>query len=207
MNRMGWLRIGVVASALFAVGSVATAGRVLMAQSAGSRVEKCFGAIGPGCAGAPFASPRTQSNGKLMMKVAVGSILHDNCCLKNPNGKWCGKYSEIQRGPFNDGHDGNCDKEWNKAVWNTQPSDNRTWEVEFDPKANSDLTPVGNPRRAVFAKNYQNGGTWTGPEVAATRKLAAPRGTNLDVGDQAFCASGRASAPKSSFGKEWITCE
>ncbi len=199
MNRRGWLRVGVAASALFAVGSVLTAGQALMAQSGGGRTEYCFGAIGPGCVGAPFASPRKLSNGRWVMKVAVGSILHDNCCLKKPNGKWCGKHAEV-------GHDGNCDKEWNKAVWNTQPSDNRTWEVEFDPKAAADLTPVSNPRRSVFAKNYQNGGTWSGPEVAASRKLAAPKGTNLDVGDQAFCASGRATSPQSSFGKEWITC-
>ncbi len=196
MKRITVLRIGAAASALFAFGSITAAGYAQYQN----QVERCFGAVGSGCAGAPFAGASKLANGNLRMKVSVGSILHDNCCLAKPNGKWCGKYKET-------GHDGNCDKEWNKAFWNSQPTDNRQWDWEFNPNENANLTVVSNPRTASFASNYQGGGIPRNFETVATRKLGAPRGTNLDVGDQAFCASGRASAPKSSFNKQWITCE
>lgn len=173
-----------------------------------NKTEYCFGAVGPGCGGAPFASPVKLSGGKLRMKVSVGSIAHDTCCNLHPNGKWC---SGVPSGLASDlksriGMTSDCDKEWNKAFWNSQPTDNRQWDYVFDPKEAANLAPVRNGRRTTFASNYQGGGTVQVQETVSTRKLAAPAGTNLDVGDQDFCASGRASAPKSSFGKSWITC-
>ena len=68
--------------------------------------ERCFGAVGPQCDGAPGAPRVNLQNGLVRMKVSVGSIAHDTCCARNPDGKWCGKYQEI-------GHNGQCDKEWN----------------------------------------------------------------------------------------------
>ena len=191
--RLRLLRAGIVVSSVF------TFCTFLRAVEGYYKVERCFGAVGPGCAGAPFASAVKVAGGKLRMKVSVGSISHDTCCNLHPNGKWCGKFSEF-------GHDGNCQKEWNKATWNTQPTDGRHWDDTFDPNEAADLTPVRNGRRTTFASNYQGGGVARVQETVSTRKLAAPAGTSLDVGDQEFCASGRASAPKSSFGKNWITC-
>jgi hypothetical protein len=194
MDRIKFLRIGTVASAVFALASV---GLAVRAQYQG-RTEYCFGAVGPMCAGAPGAGVTELGNGRVKMKASVGSILHDNCCLANPDGKWCGKHKEF-------GHNGTCDKEWNKAVWNT--IDGRQWDVEFNKNTKANLKVVSNPRKAVFNSNYQGGGIPRNFETEESRRLSAPRGTALDVGDQEFCASGRASSPKSSFGKTWIVCE
>ena len=192
--RLRLLRVGIGAASVF------TLCTFLRAVQAFVKVEHCFGAVGPGCDGAPFATPVKLAGGKVRMKVSVGSISHDNCCNLHPGGKMCsGLGSQFS-------NDGNCDKEWNKAFWNTQPSDGRHWEYVFDPSESSDLTPVRNGRRLTFASNYQGGGSVQVQETASTRKLSAPAGTNLDVGDQEFCSSGRASGVKGSFGKNWITC-
>lgn len=201
-TRLRLLRGGIVVSSIFTFCSF------LRTVQGYYKVEHCFGAVGPGCDGAPFAGPVRAAGGKLRMKVSVGSIAHDNCCNLHPKGKWC---QGIPSGLVSDlksrvGMTGDCDKEWNKAFWNSQPTDGRHWDYTFDPNESSDLTPVRNGRRTTFASNYQGGGGVQLQETVSSRKLAAPAGTNLDVGDQEFCASGRASAPKSSFGKQWITC-
>jgi hypothetical protein len=74
---------------------------------------RCFGALGMDC-GAPVEG--------LKVKVALcgpggclingGSWEHDECCAEHPAGMAC------RRGPFDAalGHDGNCVREWDKAV-------------------------------------------------------------------------------------------
>ena len=164
------------------------------------RVEYCFGAVGSMCEGAPNAGATQNPDGTVTLMVSVGSILHDNCCLANPGGKFCG-------GPGMDGepakefnHDGTCVAEWDKAFWNTL-TDGRQWQVKMDPRERSDLTVVANPRTSY----YQDGTPSQGFETRATRRLAAPVGTALDPGDGQFCESGRASR-ESFLGKEWIVC-
>jgi len=153
--------------------------------------ERCFGAVGSKCDGAP----RAGRSGNTLW-VSVGSILHDNCCLANPGGKMCsGLASEFR-------HNGKCVKEWDKAFWNTF-TDSRHWQATFDPNAVPDLTWVS-ARRSRF----QDGSSYNGYETRATIGLSAPRGTALDPGDVAFCASQRARE-YNVWGtpKRWIVCE
>lgn len=166
--------------------------------------EYCFGAVGPKCDGAPNAGVTKNANGTVTMKVSVGSILHDNCCLQyppfegNPGGKFCnGPVSEFS-------HNGQCVDEWDKAFWNTV-SDGRQWDWTFDPGKPADLT-VTDARVSRFQdRTLRSTRYYTGRETTDTRLLKAPAGTALDVGDDAFCASGRAEK-KSFVAKEWIEC-
>jgi hypothetical protein len=159
--------------------------------------EKCFGAVGSQCNGAPGAPAVNLQNGYRRMKVSVGSIAHDTCCARNPDGKWCGKYQEI-------GHNGQCDMEWNKAFWNV--IDGRMWEHDFNANTFTDSALVSNPRSATFNPNYLGGGVIRLRETRSSIILSAPRGTALDVGDEQFCASKRAVQKSSPF-KRWIICQ
>ena len=159
-------------------------------QRATDMGDRCFGAVGPNCEGAPGAGRTVVSSNLYVMRVAIGSILHDNCCVADRKGKWCsGPLSAIV-------HSGGCVKEWDKAVSNVLSG--RHWSAIFNPTQVPDLTwqppRPGSPYRAS--------------ETVATRRLSAPRGTPLDTGDQAFCASGRARTMSNWFGaNKWIVCE
>lgn len=83
--------------------------------------ERCFGAAGQGCGSWPFLQmPRpafcTGLPGTTLGVCLVhgGSLTHDPCCARNPNGKQCGG-NESQSV---------CTVEWDKsvrrAVWNYQ---------------------------------------------------------------------------------------
>lgn len=160
------------------------------------QAERCFGAVGSKCDGIAGFAKTTNSNGSVNLFVSVGSIMHDNCCLANPAGKMC-------RGN-NDDASGMCIKEWDKAVWNS--ADGRAWSQTFDPNQGGDFRIVNNPRKTTFRLGGTNMDARGTPfETVATRQLMAPRGTNLDVGDEAFCQSGRAQLYY--FGaKQWISC-
>ena len=166
------------------------------------RYEYCFGGVGPMCAGAP-GSPNgwSSTNNATMMYVSVGSILHDNCCLRDPQGKWCGGVGVDGSGKAEEwNHNGNCVKEWDKAWWNTL--DNRQWRVRIDHGTPSNLSLAeGRPSR------LKDGAVVTREEVAASRQYAAPAGVSVDVGDQAFCASGRATEKRAITGVRWMVCQ
>src|SRR5438046_2201259 len=93
-------------------------------QRATDMGDRCFGAVGPNCEGAPFAGRTVLGPNVYVMRVAVGSILHDNCCVAHRKGKWCsGPASAII-------HDGACIKEWDKAVSNV--INGRHWPAIFN---------------------------------------------------------------------------
>jgi hypothetical protein len=165
------------------------------------RYEYCFAGVGPQCAGAPGAPVRLRSTGTYAMMVSVGSILHDNCCLRNPAGKWCGGTGVDGVNKAEEGnHNGQCVKEWDKAWWNT--IDRRQWEVAVNTTVPGNLTPA--PGRLASRKD---GTMETIEEVVQSRLYSAPAGTSLDRGDEAFCASGRASAPQQFGASIWIVCQ
>ena len=165
------------------------------------RYEYCFGGVGPQCAGAPGAPNTLNASGTgYTMKVSVGSILHDNCCLRNPAGKWCGGTGVDGRTPAGEGnHNGQCVSEWDKAWWNT--IDGRQWTVSVNRTLPANLTPA--PGRLASRKD---GAMLTIEETVHTRGYSAPAGTSLDRGDAAFCASGTASPEKKLGASIWITC-
>lgn len=81
----------------------------LQAASAG---ERCFGASGQGCGGWTVGEmPRVAfctgaiANGLAVCAVSGGSMTHDPCCARDPNGKQCGG-----------SENGQCTSEWNRAV-------------------------------------------------------------------------------------------
>jgi hypothetical protein len=175
--------------------------------------QRCFSAEGSGCdalqAGiSVFKVGRTNlANGKYRMWISVGSIKHDNCCISTPNGKMCGggpKAGKAEKDAASSliaGGDGNCVQEWDKAFWNA--TDGRAWTQDYAPWEAPDLTIVTNPRQT----KSQNGTQLVRFETAETRKQAAPKGQALDPGDEAFCASGRATPYNVPFtNKRWIIC-
>jgi hypothetical protein len=159
--------------------------------------ERCFGGVGPGCGGVPGLAPVTKNaDGSVTTYVAVGSILHDNCCLRNGNsGTWCGELN-----PQNVIMDelslkhlvGNCAQEWSKAVYNVR--DRRWWAHTFGPykgtDGGDDLTPTTNRHAKMSVANSPLFVDYTGGETIMTRSLKAPNGTNLDIDDEEFCESG-----------------
>lgn len=182
-------------------------------------VEQCFGAVGAGCEGVSILAPgQPHGDGTYTMYVSVGSIEHDNCCLKNPNGNWCSP--DMQNPMAAIGHvgmsqiadwlnqNGACAAEWRKAFWNAM--DHRQWQQRFPISSLSnghtsypsgqwsdDLTPVA-ARPSVLPDPLDNydlrGGNYG--ETATSIVLAAPDGSGLDIDDARFCASG-------SFRRTW----
>lgn len=160
--------------------------------------EQCFGGIGPKCDGAPLApaDPRA-SDGTQITWVAVGSIAHDNCCVRNPlTGAWC-------TGPFtNDSWSAPCKGEWEKAVRNTR--EGKRWRVIFGPytiyNPADDTSPtVGRKMGLPTARGGRDVPQWPN-ESGFTRRLSAPSGTKMDPDDEEFCVTGRFSAKTASDG-------
>lgn len=159
------------------------------------RAEKCFGAIGNGCEGgggvANLLVPpgEKKPDGTILQWVAVGSILHDNCCIRSSGeGQHCKGYNAAQEGWSDDKP---CVKEWRKAVYNSR--DGRKWKATFGPynekKVSDDLTqtPPRTTRLSDGLGNFKY--DYDGLETVSTKKLKAPAGTSLDYSDVAFCAS------------------
>ncbi|OGB32575.1 MAG: hypothetical protein A3F78_11235 [Burkholderiales bacterium RIFCSPLOWO2_12_FULL_61_40] len=178
--------------------------------------ERCFGGIGPGCDGAPLAGTQAQSNGTTRAHVAVGSILHDNCCVRNPDGFMCGGNQNNIADPgqlvgMNDGLA--CAKEWRKAVYNTR--DNRKWLFDFGPYADADLserygddiTPTGGRQTRMSDGAGRFNYIYDGGETPSSRRLCAPAGVNLDKDDVQFCCSGQFSRQWAAPGVgDWGVC-
>ena len=177
--------------------------------------QQCFGGLGPKCAGgipevvngkvAPawsgsFRLPDNTSMGYVSIGVAVGSILHDNACLRDMSGLNCngvGAGDLIKIGGFP------AVMEWNKAAWNV--IDQRTWRETFGPYPTDqaqreaewydDIRPVPNrismmaPVLSMLAfpgltESYRGG------ETRRSRALKAPANTSVDDTDVQFCGSG-----------------
>ncbi|MFQ5928430.1 MAG: IPT/TIG domain-containing protein [Acidobacteriota bacterium] len=166
--------------------------------------EKCFGAVGKQCRGLQlqdFLGGRIPppplgymgstntiftntgcfevKHGKRECWVAPGSIKHDNCCVRHPEGHMCGgsESSDI------------CKEEWDLAeddvFWG------RTFLAIF-PITYSDLTPVQSTR-------YPMG------ETRETERLCAPDGTHLSrKHDAGFCCSKTAFVGNN--GDDWMEC-
>lgn len=178
--------------------------------------ERCFGGIGPGCGGAPLAGVEAQPNGTTRAHVAVGSILHDNCCVRHPDGFMCGgsqnNFADLaQLVGVNDGLV--CAKEWRKAVYNNR--DNRKWLFDFGPYTDADLSDrygdditltAGRQARMAdgigrFVYIYDGG------ETPSSSRLCAPTGANLDKDDAQFCCSGQFSKIWGALGvSDWGVC-
>ncbi len=78
-----------------------------------SATDYCFGAAGQGCGGWTFGEmPRiafcgpVSGNGMATCAVSGGSMTHDPCCARSPNGKVCGGRPETAQ----------CTVEWNRSV-------------------------------------------------------------------------------------------
>lgn len=185
-------------------------GSAFVVPWSGGQQEKCFGSVGAQCGGVavPFTSlpfgtgiPSLQSDGSLLGWVSVGAIQHDLCCLDNPNGLHCSGLDPIGDAltnighmlPFANGEYPACFFEWKKAVYNNR--DARNWQARFGSySANSsdDLSRL--PGRATTLFGI---GDSASPirinrnETRSSRRLMAPEGIALDLGDEAYCASGR----------------
>jgi hypothetical protein len=177
--------------------------------------QSCFGGLGPKCAGGipdvvngkvaptwsgPFRMPDNTPMGYISIGVAVGSILHDNACLRDMSGLNCnglGAGDLIKVGGFP------AVMEWNKAAWNVM--DQRTWRETFGPypvdaaqreaEWYDDIRPMPN-RMAMMAPVLSMLAfpglteTYRGGETRRTRALKAPATTSVDDTDVQFCGSG-----------------
>lgn len=181
-------------------------------SSSDVNVQKCFGGSGPQC-GEPkdtfHPAKLNTSDCTATVYVTIGSIMHDNCCLKNPKeGYMCGKQGDWVLG--NDQQV--CGFEWNKAFYDSR--DGRGWEVTMGPYVKGGKTDDlksakardgriydknGNNRR-MWVKHQKNPGDkfwkhaiWNNvQETVASKKLKAPKGTKFqEKEDEAFCASGK----------------
>lgn len=181
--------------------------------------QQCFGALGPKCAGGipdvmndkvqpawfgTFRMPDNTSMGYVQIGTAVGSILHDNACLRDMGGLNCnglGAGDLIKTGLWP------ASLEWNKAAWNV--IDHRSWRETFGPYPTEvngrdsewydDIRLVPN-RNAMMADVISMiafpGLTvqYRGGETRRTKALQAPKGTSLDDTDVGFCKSGAFSS-------------
>jgi len=192
--------------------------------------QQCYGGVGPKCGGIPeelnnyvyphwygaFHMPDGTELAYVEMGVAVGSILHDNACLKYKEGLNCNGmgWGDLWKTA------GPAELEWSKATWNV--FDNRTWRATFGPYPTDpiqrdrewydDLRPV--PARPTLMGPSFSVVTWpdltepyTGSETRQTLALLAPAGTGLDRSDVAFCRSGVwGSTGSAPFKAPWGIC-
>jgi len=194
--------------------------------------QQCYGGVGPKCGGIPeeinnyvyphwygdFRMPDGTELAYVEMGVAVGSILHDNACLKYKNGLNCngmGAGDLVKGVGFFP-----AELEWSKATWNVL--DNRVWRATFGPYPTDpiqrdrewydDLRPAPTRRTLMglsvsLVSSPDLTEPYTDHETWQTRALKAPSGTSLDQTDVAFCRSGvwssRGTAP---FKAPWGIC-
>lgn len=118
--------------------------------------QRCFGALGAQCGQAQgdIPLPALCKDGNCF--INPGSWNHDECCVRNPQGKACRLPGELLTG-----HDGNCVTSWDTAVrlsrkgimWKRAVDFNRnngTGTVEFAlycAPANSLLPPADGPTK------------------------------------------------------------
>lgn len=169
-------------------------------KNAVGKEEGCFPGVGSGCDGGGaavqailrgmFGKPigcDVQNDGSLVCSIAAGSIEHDNCCVRFPNGKWCG-------GPGLDGeggqdawelnHDGHCSYEWDHAFWDVMGGNG--WNQRYERGQKFDLTPSGGSRNNVYVLG----------EAVSSLSYCAPSGHVMREADDApFCCSKKIKYP------------
>jgi hypothetical protein len=157
-------------------------------QVASYAPERCFGAVGSKCAGAPRADV-LQEGDYYIAWVSVGSIVHDNCCLRNPQkGIWCQDSPPI---PWLHDGAGPCSAEWRKAFNNTLAG--LQWQHKFGPYPKNDegFSDPLDHRKGRFTKLPNSDHAFTidylKGETESTMKLSAKPGTKLDGVDVEFC--------------------
>ncbi|MDP2689827.1 MAG: fibronectin type III domain-containing protein [Deltaproteobacteria bacterium] len=208
--------------------------RAVFGQPTMKNAETCFGGLGDRCDTEMVAEPVwhnafTMPDGTLMsyvaVNVAVGSILHDNACLKDSNGLHCD--GQLWHWAVDLNPNLALAKaatpaaiEWNKAVWNVV--DGRKWREIFGPyPVDKDL------RRSMWYDDLrpaQSREAWMGPvfavftipvhteryngaETRRSRALGADPGMFIDYRDAQFCRSQAFSKTESKFGAaSWGTC-
>ncbi|HYL91211.1 MAG TPA: hypothetical protein VEU32_20845 [Burkholderiales bacterium] len=197
-------------------GQACSADRLLrtpeMLRPSDPKIQRCFGAIGQGCLSqvhesSPFrnfpinwqqAVPKADCS--IDLRVSVGSIIHDTCCMNNPNGLYCNRNPLDNPALSAQDEVSNlaCTREWRKAFYDV--AENRWWFEKFGPyyeSMNGDNVTQVAPQPNRHATTYGPTGVQSSPqtvavvEYASTRRLAAPSGTKLEIGDVAFCRSGR----------------
>ncbi len=112
-------------------------------QFSSEQAQRCYGGVGSKCDGinrfispdgVPLFAPMRKNYNTCEVTgfMSAGSILHDICCLKHPNGAMCGNNINFL---CNDDED--CCKEWKEAFANTSCSSvmnsPRQWEVTWGP--------------------------------------------------------------------------
>jgi len=195
--------------------------------------QQCYGAVGPKCGGIPeeinnyvyphwygsFHMPDNTELAYVEMGVVVGSILHDNACLKYKTGLNCngmGAGDLVKGMGFY-----TAELEWSKATWNVL--DNRAWRATFGPYPTDpiqrdrewydDLRETAQ-RHTFMGLSFSLGSSpdltepYLGRETRQSRALLAPPGTSLDWTDADFCKSGAFSSTGSFPGKaSWGICK
>lgn len=177
------------------------------------KFHSCCGAVGRDCEGVTqnisfgplgdlsldFVAPIDHGDGTSSVVTAVGSILHDLCCLEHPDGAFCGTFyypipSAINlRGIAN--NNCACLMEWRKAILNTfkgrywrerLPNGQQTADMTFDPtQLRRSWLPVS------ASSGFIGPSTWDLAERRATSGLCAPTGTLLDCpGEDQHCRVG-----------------
>ncbi len=160
--------------------------------------ESCFPGVGKGCDGAGGAVQSIlrgigtqigcedpKPDGSKICWISTGSIIHDNCCVRYPSGRQCGGPGTDGKPAEDNNHDGNCDIEWQSAVWDTFWR--KAWRTTYFPNQEFNLAPSGRS----LNNRYPEG------EAISSLEYCAPSGHELreqDLG--AFCCSGRFSSGK-----------
>ncbi len=144
--------------------------------------QNCFGAVGKQCAvpGSVKGKPSPLNmvacskveKGQTNCWISPGSIEHDNCCLKHPNGVMCSSETK---------NDGSCAKEWEEVYKDiTQKT---AWYHIYNVKEEANLSFVPSKRMKKFG----------GQEAESTAALCAPGGTKILAHyDNGFCCAGKA---------------
>jgi len=208
--------------------------KAVFGQPTMKNAETCFGGLGDKCDTDIVADPVWQNgftmpDGTLMayvvVNVAVGSILHDNACLKDSAGLHCDGQAWHWAVDLNPNlalakAATPAAIEWNKAVWNVV--DGRKWREIFGPYPvdkdirrsmwYDDLRPVQSreawmgPVFAVFTIPVHTE-RYNGAETRRSRALSADPGMFLDYRDAQFCRSQAFSKTESKLGAaSWGTC-
>lgn len=162
------------------------------------KIEECFGAIGPGCKGSKgkdFQGPGetktdrrigcfAEENGERICYTSAGSIRHDNCCVWNPGGKWCGGAGTDGKPAEEWNHNGKCVEAWHEAFWDSALE--TTWLERYRMGIKPDMSPYPSPYNRYFAL-----------EAKDTRRVCASKGTELrEAKDAPFCCSGQMDSGK-----------
>jgi hypothetical protein len=130
---------------------------------------------------------RKGSDGASYCITSVGSIRHDLCCLKYPDGTYCNPYSRIASF-WSEPSECACASEWRKAVKDLVHAS--TWIERYedklvsDPKRVSDWVPIHESREAWLPKTrteWEETPNLRGiAETRVTLKLKAPADSHLD---------------------------